>query len=111
MRLLSRRLQALVLTLIFLGGGTSLPSVDVLLFHLHGEPSRPLVHIEATDGCASHVGHCAIGCPAAATGALGAARFVPRFEAFTPSCPPISVVEVPTLSSHGVGFQSRAPPA
>jgi hypothetical protein len=111
MKSVARRVQALVLTLIFLGGGMSLPSLDVLLFHLHGETSRPRIHIEAADGCASHVGHCAIGCAAAATGALGAAAFAPRFDAIIPSCTTRSIVQVPTLTSYGVGFQSRAPPA
>lgn len=110
MKSLSRRLQALILTLIFLGGGTSLPSLDVLLFHLHGEASRSQIHIEPANGCASHAGHCGISCPATATGALGATAFAPRFDATTPSCTTRPIVQAPMLSSHSIGFQSRAPP-
>ena len=108
--MVGRRLQALILTLIFLGGGTSLPSADVLLYHLHGEMSQAKAHVETTNGCASHAGHCGVSHPASAASALGA-RVVTTTLAITlvvivPR--PFGNVSLPTI--HTCGFYSRAPP-
>jgi hypothetical protein len=111
MRSVARRCHALLLTLIFLGGGTSLPSLDVLFFHLHGEASRSSVHIEPANGCSSHVGHCSIGCPATASGALAAVTFTPQFGDGGPFRAPVPPVPAPTPAPLCVGFQSRAPPS
>src|SRR5260221_14657649 len=95
MRFLTRRLQAVFLALVFLGGGTSLPSLDVLLFHLHGEQSRATAHVEPAGGCTSHDGHCGVGCPAAAAGGLGAAVDTPIRDATTPTVAPRSLPQIP----------------
>ena len=109
MKPLARRLQALVLTLVFLGGGTSLPGLDVLLFHLHGEQSRVTAHIEPASGCGSHDGHCTLGQPTGAASALGVpigwVRLVPATTQTV-----LFRTWLPVVQTWGVGFQSRAPP-
>lgn len=110
MTTLSHRLRALFLILLFLGGGTSLPSLDVLLFHSHGETSQAVAHIETSNGCTSHVGHCGVGCPASATEALGAPVVTLSLD---PAAQPIalrSFNDIPTPYSCRIGFHSRAPP-
>ena len=105
------RLRALALTLLFLGAGTSLPSLDVLLFHHNGEPSQTAAHVEASDGCASHVGHCGVSCPASESGGLGvpAARSV--LDAAMLSVTLRAPTRYPMPHPYGIGFHSRAPPA
>jgi len=105
-----RRLRALFLTILFLGGGTSLPGLDLFLFHLRGESKRVSTHIESTSGCASHDGHCGIGCPASASGALGARSFALLLHNTIP--PLVSLPATPTAlpGARAMGFQSRAPP-
>jgi hypothetical protein len=105
-----RRLQALILTLIFLGGGTSLPSTDVLLYHLHGEMSQATAHVETTNGCASHAGHCGVSCPASAASALGAREVAVPLEIAVAAIAPRPFGDVPAPSIHSCGFHSRAPP-
>lgn len=105
-----RRLQALILTLIFLGGGTSLPSADVLLYHLHGEMSQAKVHVETTNGCGSHAGHCGISCPASAAGALGTRVVATPLESTLAVIAPRPFGDIPAPSIHACGFYSRAPP-
>ena|SRR5689334_15772865 len=106
---LTRRFHALVLTLVFLGGGTSLPNLDVLLFHLHGERSRATAHVEPAGGCSSHDGHCALARSAGLTGTLDSyadgTRLVPTIVSPVPFRP-----WLPVVRRRDLGFQSRAPP-
>jgi len=105
-----RRLQALILTLIFLGGGTSLPSVDVLLYHLHGEMSQATAHVETTNGCASHAGHCGVSCPASAASALGARVVATPLEITLAAIAPQPFGDIPLPNARACGLYSRAPP-
>ena len=109
MRPLARRLQAVALALMFLGGGTGVPGLDVLLFHLHGEESRATAHVEPADGCSSHAGHCPLGYPAGAASALGTQIGRPLLAPATSHIVP-SLTWLPVPRARGVGFQSRAPP-
>jgi hypothetical protein len=109
MKPLARRFQALVLTLVFLGGSTSLPGFDVLLFHLHGEQSRATAHIESADGCASHNGHCTLGQPASAANALGVHAGPVQLVPATAQTVSFRIW-LPVAQTRGVGFRSRAPP-
>jgi hypothetical protein len=110
MTILHHRLRALFLLLLFLGGGTSLPSLDVLLFHNHGEASRIVSHIETSDGCASHVGHCGVGYPVAASEALGVPGATFLLDPATQPVARQAFIDVPVPSPRGIGFHSRAPP-
>jgi len=107
---MSRRLRALFLTILFLGGGTSLPGLDVLLFHRRGESSQVSTHIESANGCASHIGHCVIGCPASASGALATTAFRLLLDTAAPPVSPQSFAPIPLFDAKGIGFRSRAPP-
>jgi hypothetical protein len=106
---LARRIRALLLTLAFLAGGTSLPGLDVLLFHLHGQESRAVAHVEPADECTSHVGHCALGAVAAASGALCPAG-EPSSLSIIISKAPAAPAGLAAASSLILGFHSRAPP-
>ena len=103
--------KALLLLLVFLAAGTSLPSLDVLTHHANGaEETRSQSHIEPAGGCASHSGHCALGRSAPGsnagpgdsrelriTSAAGTLSHLPQSQA--------------SLSSAHLGIpQSRAPP-
>lgn len=56
------RAKALLLLLVFLAAGTSLPSLDSLLFHQDADhPSRSLTHVEPAGGCLDHAEHCVLG--------------------------------------------------
>src|SRR6476660_3395414 len=55
------RVRAWLLLALFLGAGTSLPSADALLHHLHPDPFAGRVHVEPTGGCAAHSDHCTLG--------------------------------------------------
>jgi len=110
MTTLAGRLRALFLALVFLGGGTSLPSFDVLLYHLHGEPSRSTAHVEPAGGCTAHEGHCGIGCPASAAGALAAQASTPLVLASEPTSLFRSPQSAPAPHIWRLGFDSRAPP-
>ena len=110
MTTLPHRFRALILLLLFVGGGTSLPALDVLLFHLHGERSRTTAHVEPAGGCTSHDGHCGVGCPATASGALGAVATASLVDETTPPVAPRSPAQFPKPHAHGFGFHSRAPP-
>jgi hypothetical protein len=62
--MLARLIQAkaLLLLLVFLSAGTSLPSIDALVHHqLDAGTERWQTHVEPAGGCLSHAGHCALG--------------------------------------------------
>ena len=70
-RSLVLRAKALLLLAVFLSAGTSLPSLDALVYH-HGttqlERSQP--HFEPAGGCLSHSDHCSLGRSASGSGAV-----------------------------------------
>lgn len=63
--------KSLLLLLVFLAAGTSLPSLDSLLFHGNTEGSqRGRIHVEPAGGCLEHAGHCVLGRTATGAGAV-----------------------------------------
>ncbi|HYF38962.1 MAG TPA: hypothetical protein VD930_04670 [Gemmatimonadales bacterium] len=65
------RFRAGFLLLLFLAAGTSLPSLDALLYHGAGaEAQKAQNHLEPTGGCLDHDGHCSLGRTAPGTGAV-----------------------------------------
>ncbi|MGH7513062.1 MAG: hypothetical protein ACREOQ_09080 [Gemmatimonadales bacterium] len=58
---MAARVRAWLLLALFLGAGTSLPSADALLHHLHPDPFTGRVHVEPAGGCTAHSDHCTLG--------------------------------------------------
>lgn len=58
---MAARVRAWLLLALFLSAGTSLPSLDALLFHLHPDPVSGRVHVEPAGGCTGHADHCTLG--------------------------------------------------
>lgn len=56
------RIRALLLLALFLGAGTSLPSLDAALYHTHGsERLAGDTHLDPAGGCGGHADHCTLG--------------------------------------------------
>jgi hypothetical protein len=109
--MLARRIQAraILLLAVFLSAGTTLPSLDGLLFHPGGDPGRAETHIEPAGGCSEHAGHCDLGRTATGASSLAAAAVEVRVE--TPR-PPAHPSPTPLVFHAGIAGtpHSRAPP-
>jgi hypothetical protein len=107
----SSRLSAILLLVVFLGAGSSLPSLDALLYHEHG-PDRMagLAHVEPAGGCTSHAEHCTLGLTAPGSSAWRA-PFLPAPIRTAERAEPTPTSE--RLSAHRTAPRpsSRAPPA
>jgi hypothetical protein len=106
------RIRASLLLALFLAAGTSLPSLDALVYHgLSSEAAKSQTHLEPAGGCLNHAEHCGLGRTAPGSGSVVLAGAKPRRE------PPPSHVRptrpVPPESSNAavVTPPSRAPPA
>ena len=76
------RARALLLLAVFLGAGTSLPSLDALVYHTAGPDVRgATVHLEPAGPCPNHAAHCELGRTAAGSSAVGVHPAVLRLEA------------------------------
>ncbi|HKT59601.1 MAG TPA: hypothetical protein VJQ46_06095 [Gemmatimonadales bacterium] len=80
----ARRVHALLLALVFVGGSLGLPALDALLFHGASAPT-PAPHYDSAGGCGDHAERCTLATAFAATQ-------LPSLRA-TPSC----VSEAPVL--------------
>jgi hypothetical protein len=77
-----RRLRALLLATLFVGGSLGLPGMDAALFH--GSAARaPGPHFELPGGCDSHAERCTLGSAYAAT-QLPAVGTTPALAPFAP---------------------------
>jgi len=105
------RLRAWLLLALFLSAGTSLPSADALLHHLHPDPLAWRVHVEPRGGCTSHADHCTLGRTPPGSSAVASLAFLVRLArndrpvALRPPTPPAPRARVALLPL------SRAPPA
>lgn len=103
--------KALVLLLVFLTAGTSLPSLDALTHHANAaEETRSQSHIEPAGGCTSHSGHCALGrsAPGSSAGPADSRELRINSAVGTPRHLPQS--HAPLSHNHLGVPQSRAPP-
>ena len=64
-----RQVKAFLLLAVFLSAGTSLPSLDAVLYHHGAELDRSQSHIEPAGSCLEHSGHCVLGRTATGSGA------------------------------------------
>jgi hypothetical protein len=77
-----RRLRALLLATLFVGGSLGLPGIDAALFH--GSAARaPGPHYELPGGCDSHAERCTLGAAYTAT-QLPAVGATPALATFAP---------------------------
>ena len=105
------RVRSWLLLTLFLSAGTSLPSLDALLFHLHPDPTAGRVHVEPAGGCTSHSERCTLGRTPPGSRAVAPLAIVARFARDSrraPSPPP----PAPALDARAASLpRSRAPPA
>jgi len=106
-----RRLLSVLLLAVFLGGGTTLPGPDALLYHW-GEPgaeqTRP--HVESAGGCSSHVEHCTLGRTAAGDGASLPTALPVRAHQNDRALAQPRPAPAPLTGPRGTLPQPRAPP-
>ena len=109
--MLARRVQvkAFLLLAVFLSAGTTLPSLDGILFHVAGESGRAQAHFEPAGDCLDHAQHCVLGLTAPGAGALAPSGTELRTA---PLAPPADWSPTPFLLDSGIAGapNSRAPP-
>ena len=103
--------KALLLLLVFLAAGTSLPSLDALAHHGDAAGSeRSRTHVEPAGGCLSHADGCSLGRTASGSGAVAASeaesRLIPTSSPVTHHFP----YSQPVCADPSALPHSRAPP-
>ena len=103
--------KALVLLLVFLSAGTSLPSLDAMAYHGNDAGSeRSRTHIEPAGGCLAHADGCSLGRTASGSGAVAAAEAESRLVAAGSPVTQHSPHIQPVCADPGALPHSRAPP-
>jgi hypothetical protein len=105
------RARALLLLAVFLSAGTSLPSLDALVYH-HGAPEleRSQSHVEPAGGCLSHSDHCSLGRTASGSGAVATLSSVTRLESVSSPTHRCARRVQPACADRSAIPQPRAPP-
>ncbi len=105
------RAKAILLLAVFLSAGTSLPSLDALLYHNGGmELERSQSHIEPAGGCLSHSDHCSLGRSASGSGAVATLIGVVRLEPVSGPTQLFAPRVQPEFADRTGVPQPRAPP-
>ena len=105
------RAKAFLLLTIFLSAGTSLPSLDSLVYHHSAaELDRSQTHVEPAGGCLSHSDHCSLGRSASGSGAVGTPSSVTRLDPVPSPFRPCARRVQPTRADRSTIPQPRAPP-
>lgn len=106
-----RRAKAFLLLAVFLSAGTSLPSLDALVYH-HSDTQidRSQSHVEPAGGCLSHSDHCSLGRSASGSSAVAALSGVTRLEPVSSPPRPCASRAVPACANRSAIPQPRAPP-
>ncbi len=106
-----RQAKAFLLLAVFLLAGTSLPSLDALLYHHNGmELDRSQSHVEPAGGCLSHSDHCTLGRSPSGSGAAATLNSVTRLEPVSNAPRPCARRDQPTRTDRSAIPQPRAPP-
>ncbi|MGZ8392063.1 MAG: hypothetical protein ACXWWK_04395 [Gemmatimonadales bacterium] len=109
-RLHLRPIKALLLLAVFLSAGTSLPSLDAVVYHSAAELDRSQSHVESAGGCLSHSDDCSLGRTASGSGAVATVRGVTRLEPVLSPPPSCAQRLPPACADRGAIPQPRAPP-
>jgi hypothetical protein len=104
------RAKALLLLAVFLSAGTSLPSLDALVYHGAAEIERSQPHVEPAGGCVSHSDHCSLGRTASGSGAVATLVGVVRLEPVSAPSQPCTPRHRPAVADRTGVPQPRAPP-
>ena len=106
------RVRSLLLLLVFLAAGTSLPSLDSLLFHGEAaEWQRSRIHVEPAGGCLDHAEHCVLGRTAAGANAVATPLNEVTAEPGNGSDLQLLPTSLCRSFTRGVIHQPRAPPS
>ena len=110
-RPLLRQANAFLLLAIFLSAGTSVPSLDALVYH-HGatELDRSQSHVEPAGGCLAHSEHCSLGRTASGSGAVATLSGVTRLEPVSSPTHRCARHVEPACTDQSALPQPRAPP-
>lgn len=113
--LMSRRpwtqARAVLLLATFLLAGSSLPSLDALLYHTQATRFQDWqIHLEAAGDCPSHTEHCTLGRTAPGSGAVAALSDAPQVAWLGEPAPKSFVTQNLTGSHPTAHAQPRAPP-
>jgi hypothetical protein len=104
------RAKASLLLAVFLSAGTSLPSLDAVVYHHQGaDAQRWLTHVEPAGGCLDHAEHCVLG-RTATSGALATLAVEIKVEPASPSRLGPQPTYLGRSSLRGGLHQPRAPP-
>jgi hypothetical protein len=107
---MAARVRAWLLLALFLCAGTSLPSLDALLYHQRADPMAGRVHVEPAGGCTSHSDHCTLGRTPPGSRAVMPLILVARLATDLRVAPTL-LPPAPGLSPRAASLpRSRAPP-
>jgi hypothetical protein len=105
------RAKAFLLLAVFLSAGTSLPSLDALVYHNSAaELDRSQIHVEPAGGCLSHSDHCGLGRSASGSGAVATLTSVTRLQPVSSPTHLCARRVQPTCADRRAIPQPRAPP-
>lgn len=106
-----RQATAFLLLAVFLSAGTSLPSLDALVYH-HSttELDRSQSHVEPAGGCLAHSDHCSLGRSASGSGAVAPLSGVTRLEPVSSPTHLCARQVQPACADRSAIPQPRAPP-
>ncbi len=106
------RLRALLLLALFLGAGSSLPSLDAVLYHMHGtERFAGDTHLDPAGGCGGHADHCTLGRTSPGSRSVQPWTVVVRLAPLRAQAPTRSPCPRAIVSPRGTLPRTRAPPA
>ena len=106
-----RPAKAFLLLAVFLSAGTSLPSMDALVYHQGAtELDRSQSHLEPAGGCLNHTDHCSLGRSASGSGAVATLSGVTRLEPISSPSQPCAPRLRPACADRSAIPQPRAPP-
>jgi hypothetical protein len=104
--------KALLLLVVFLAAGTSLPSLDAVVYHNQGaDAQRWQTHVEPAGGCLDHAEHCVLGRTAPGSGAVVGQPSKVKVEPFRRSAPQLASSQPQVDLSPLLTSKPRAPPA
>jgi len=105
------QLKAVLLLVVFLAAGTSLPSLDALAYHQDSaEPRRSQPHVEPAGGCLNHSDHCGLSRGAPGSGSGLTPNHELRLDTTGASPHPLLQALAPARADHHGIPQPRAPP-
>jgi len=106
-----RPAKAFLLLAVFLSAGTSLPSLDALVYHQSAtELDRSQSHVEPAGGCLSHSDHCSLGRSASGSGAVATLSSLTRLQPVSSPTHLCARRVQPTCADRRAIPQPRAPP-